>query len=473
MLDFLKKALDPAGPGGTMERIGPANSGDDVVREVVKQGFAPRVRNTSRAHRMRVNEAGRLLNDALTGRIDPFLYKQAMNPTHEIYVKHLMEHYPLLYSGRTAQKGVHLRETMSTSDYSALTVDILDRVLYGYYTAAPITNMPLVKTHPLRDFRVVARYEMDGGVSPWSRIGAAPATTAPTTVPHGTAEPPTQTAMAQAAREVTGSTQRTTYQPQLYQGGMSVNWRAIVNDDLGIFRDLTNRLAIGGRRTVYKFITSLYVDANGPHATLYNSTFRNLVTTTYGAATNNPALSFQGLIDAITVLESMLDLDGQPITFDGQLYLWHGPALHTTAMALLSAMQADISVGGGTTNAEGFPSQRLRVGTEYVVRNMKPIQDKYIPLTATSASGNIKNTMWGLMYEPAAQARPALELGQLQGFEQPQLFQKVPNTMRVGGGVDPMLGDFYSMDQEYKGCIVFGGTQIDGRSTVASTGAGS
>ena len=42
--------------------------------------------------------------------------------------------------------------------------------------------------------------------------------------------------------------------------------------------------------------------------------------------------------------------------------------------------------------------------------------------------------------------------------------------MRVGGGVDPSLGDFYTMNQEFKGCLVMGGTQIDGRSSAWSTG---
>jgi acetate CoA/acetoacetate CoA-transferase beta subunit len=41
------------------------------------------------------------------------------------------------------------------------------------------------------------------------------------------------------------------------------------------------------------------------------------------------------------------------------------------------------------------------------------------------------------------------------------LFTKVPNTMRLGGGVDPMLGDFYSMDQEMKIIGVMGGLQVD------------
>lgn len=442
---------------------------------MASQGFMVPTRENSPGRMRRINAAVRLMANVMQGREEPWFLREALKTVpHPMAAQYIAQKYPGII--RQGQYG--LRETMSYSDYSALTVDILDRMLYGYYTAAPITNEPLVRKHTLRDFRLVARYEMDGGTTPWS--SNTPLTgTAQTfpTFPHGAGEPPTERAMQQAAREVLGSTQRVTYQPQLYQAKMAVNWRAIVNDDLGIFRDATQRLAIGGRRTIYQFITSLYVDANGPHATLYNSTFANLITTTYGAQSNNPPLSFQGLIDGITVLEKMLDIDGQPITFEGQLYLWHGPSLATTAQALMKAIQADISVGGGTggtfsTPNTGFPAQRLRVGTDYVVRNMVAIQDKYIPLTATSASGSIKNTMWGLMYDPQSQNRPALELGQLAGYETPQLMQKVPNTMRLGGGVDPMLGDFYTMDQEYKGVLVLGGTQIDGRSTVASTGAG-
>ena len=44
--------------------------------------------------------------------------------------------------------------------------------------------------------------------------------------------------------------------------------------------------------------------------------------------------------------------------------------------------------------------------------------------------------------------------------------------MRMGGAPEPMLGDFYTMDQDMKIVTVMGGVQIDGRSTVASTGAG-
>ena len=48
----------------------------------------------------------------------------------------------------------------------------------------------------------------------------------------------------------------------------------------------------------------------------------------------------------------------------------------------------------------------------------------------------------------------------------------MPNTMRVGGGVDETMGNFDTMDNDTKIVSVFGGTVIDGRSAVGSTGAG-
>jgi hypothetical protein len=446
-----------------MESLG-AISADMPVLDRMREAnpdYVPRSRSNDPRHRRRVLEAARLLADAIEGRIDPFLFKQAMNPTHPIYVEHLRENYPGIFRTET----IGLRETMSYSDYSALTVDILDRMLYGYYSAAPITNMPLVKPHTLRDFRLVARYSMDGATKPFSRMQ----NDFPSLIPHGAGEPPTERSMQQSAREVEGSTQRVTYQPQLYQGAMSVNWRALVNDDLGIFQDMVQRLAISGNRTIYQFITGLYSSATGPNSTLYNSTFANQVIVANGASSANPPLSWQGLLDAKTVLSKMLDIDGQPITFDGTLYLVHGPALENTALMMAKALHIQLSNTGGSANVQGFPTQWLD-SPNWPMTGVVPICDKYLPLVTTTSG--IKDTQWYLTYDPRAQNRPSLELGQLAGFETPQLFQKVPNTMRVGGGVDPMLGDFWTMNQDYKGILVLGGTQIDGRSTVASTGAG-
>src|SRR6185369_2469469 len=106
----------------------------------------------------------------------------------------------------------------------------------------------------------------------------------------------------------------------------------------------------------------------------------------------------------------------------------------------------------------------------WMVQNLVPIMNPFIRLVCTTAT--TQDTMWGITLDPGAQNRPAMEFGFLRGFEVPQLYQKVPNTMRAGGGVAPELGDFYTMAQEMKVLSVYGGKQIAGQTTVASTGRG-
>ena len=90
--------------------------------------------------------------------------------------------------------------------------------------------------------------------------------------------------------------------------------------------------------------------------------------------------------------------------------------------------------------------------------------------TDATAFGIGAGVEWHMAPVAAVSPYAGAELGFLTGFDSPQVYQKVPNTMRVGGGVDPSLGDFYTMNQEFKGCLVMGGTQIDGRSSAWSTG---
>ena len=77
-----------------------------------------------------------------------------------------------------------------------------------------------------------------------------------------------------------------------------------------------------------------------------------------------------------------------------------------------------------------------------------------------------------LTADPAT-SRPLARIRFLQGFEQPQLYQKAPNTQRVGGGIDPDVGDFQSMASEFKGLVAFGGVAIEDKAGIASNGSGS
>ena len=458
--------------------ITPARSSSEVFnhaelsRQMSEQGFEAARRNASLTHRARVSEAARLYADVLAGREEPRFIQEAMRPTKEVFVNYLMQKYPKLFLNESTGRMLGLRETMSGTDYQALYVDVLDRMYYGFYNAYPIVNRGLVKIHSLRDFRVVSRYLLDGVVSPLKFVHNGNS-------PYGSqgdaAQPWPQRALSGPVPQ-DGSTYPTTntapiqYQPQLAQAGTAVNWRAFVNDDLGIFRDLSNRLAIAGNRGISKFITTFYTDANGPNASLYTTAYKNQINTTNGASSNNPPLSTQGLIDAFRVLAHQLDSGGDPILITGKMRLWYGPSYMGTVENILNGFSVWVQNEGGTGNAQGFPTQFLET-KNWVAQNLEPVMDPYIPIVCTTAG--IKNTMWGITVDPDSQERPNTEVGFLNGFETPQIFTKVPNTMRLGGGVDPMMGDFYSMDQEMKIITVMGGAHIDGRSTVASTGAGS
>jgi hypothetical protein len=431
--------------------------GTPVAAHETMQGFDLLVNR--RFEMPRIRDAARLYADVLEGREDPLFFREAMNPTRGVFLQYLAEKYPGIvnpdFSDRSGRIG--LRETMSVTDYQPLFVDVLDRIYYGFYNGYPIVNKPLVKVHPLRDFRVVSRYLLDGVVTPFVAMDAA--------------APPPQRALI-GPNPQDGSPATTTaplqYQPELYQAMTSVNWRAFVNDDLGIFRDLANRLALAGNRGISKFITGLFFDSNGPNATLYQTGYHNQITKANGAASNNPPLSIQGIQDALKVLANQRDSTGDPILITGTMYLVYGPSLLATAKNLINQISNWIQVEGGTGNAQGFPSQFLQTNN-WAIRDMTEIMDPYIPIVVTGAASN---SSWAIVVDPNSQDRPCVEVGFLNGYETPQIYQKLPNTQRMGGGVDAMMGDFYSMDQDMKIVGVFGGKQIDGRSTVASTGLG-
>ncbi len=416
----------------------------DFRQSLQQSGFDVTRRRLSEAHENRVDMLAKLMGDVMHGRVDSDLLQEALFPSREYVVAEVQRQYPGL---------IQFRETMSTSDFAQyLTVDVLSRLLRGYWDVSTIPNQALVKSRPLNDFRSVKDFAVDGGTKPFSKNYAG--------------KPPDQRALTPVTP--------TTFAPDLYDGYMSVNWRALVNDDLGIFNDLLQRLMISGKRTIWLAITQLIADANGPNATLYSVAHGNLITTANGAKTSNPTLDFQGLADGRTILNKMRDADGYPIEFGtGTLYLWFGPDLEQNVLTLLKASQVDVSVYGGTQNTQGFPTQRLRTDN-WVVNGLTPVMDKMIPIVTTS--GTVASKMWGLIYDPNSVPRPALEMGFLKGFENgPQLYQKVPNTMRAGGGVDAMLGDFYTMDQEYKGITVYGTSAGVGdgyKTTVASNGSG-
>jgi len=420
-------------------------------------------------NRIRAYEAARLIADCIAGRVDPYWVRVAMAPPDENHISMLRENgYPGLYpQGVTTT----LRETMSRTDYQALFADVLDILYYGFFNAFPIFNEAVCRIQDLADTRFVKRYMLDGLVSP--------------AVFQDLAAPANQQALSgpvpqDASTFPTTNTEAVEYQPALMQTKASINWSAILNDNLGIFQDVPKRIVISINRGITIFIHSLYCGNGALNTTLFPGggtgagSYNNQILLANGASMNNPPLGAQGIMDATKILAGQRDSSGQPIMMGGmggRVKIVFGSSNIAVAKNLQNATRNQISVEGGSQNTQGFPQQWIETNA-WFNQNTDWIHDPYLDDGAAAAGFSSLPGAWFMFADPAMLERPAIEIGYLRGFRQAQLFQKVPNTMRPGGGVEPMMGDWSTMDQEMKAISVLGGNIMDGRSVVGSTGAG-
>lgn len=381
-------------------------------------GFA-RQRRSARVEQ--VASAVALWNDLRNGRVPSYFLQEALFPQTPGVARIIESNYPGLF-----------REGMTRSDFPLLTGDVIDRMALARYNTFPSPWKQFATTKTLRDFRTVRRIAMNGLEGQWSDV------------------PETDEFQYGSASE-TGYT----YTPKKYVKGAKISFETIMNDDLDQFTSIPDRLGRGGARTVNKFVTGLYVDANGPHASLYTVGNANKVT-------SNAVLSVTALGTAWSILRQMTDTDGEPIMVESAV-LVVPPALEVTARNILNSVQIWATTQGGATGQEVHYNNWIGGSLQLAV-------DPYIPVVASSANGN---TSWFVFANPQI-SRPAIEVGFLAGFQEPQLYQKVSDTMRVGGGgVDQAVGSWGSMAQEYKGIIAFGGTRLDAKCTVSSNGSGS
>lgn len=335
----------------------------------------------------------------------------------------------------------HLQEAMTTSDFPNLFGDIIDRTLLGAYRETPQTYREYLKIAQVRDFRTVKRFKVDGGEAVLTKVREQ-----------------TEYPEASLADGVYS------YAVEKYGRRMPFSWEAMINDDLDALNDTPTRFGRAARRTEEKFATGLFVGASGPNGTFYSNANKNLINTTQGAATNNPALSIAGLQDALIVLSKMVDADGEPIAVD-MVHLVVPPALMVQAMSILNATEI-----WTTSPLDGGATSREIHGANWM-KNMFTLHvNSYIPIIASSANGN---TSWFMFADPNT-GRPAAEIGFLRGHEEPEVFMKSPNAVRVGGGdANPADGDFDTDTVEYKVRHVIGGTLEDPKASVASNGSGS
>ncbi len=334
------------------------------------------------------------------------------------------------------------QEAMSTSDFSGLFGDIIDRQVLAAYQTRPVQWPSMAKRGRVRDFRSVKRYTLDGGEATLNKVK--------------------ELAPYKVRDVATGSFD---YAVAKYGDQIAISWETVINDDLDALSDLPVRLGNAARRTEERFAAELFTTSSGPNGTFFATGNRNIINTTVigSTVTPNPPLSIAGLQQAMQVMGQQKDTDGGPIYVEG-VVLVVPPALEVAANNIVNATEILAATGGG----DGTGNDQLRV-TNWMRNRVTVVVNPWLPIINTTSG----NTAWYLFAAPGV-GRPAMEIGFLMGHETPELWVKSPNAVRVGGGaVDPLEGDFEHDAIQYRVRHVLGGTLMDPKSAVASTGTGS
>ena len=336
-----------------------------------------------------------------------------------------------------------LQEAMTTSDFPYLFGDILDRQMLAAYQEFPSDILRICRRSVVPDFRQIKRFPaltgVDGQLAKVAEKAEYPVDDLSETSPY-------------------------TYYVYKYGRKVPISWETLINDDLGNFTDIPQRLARAARRSEAKFVTGMYCTTTGPDSTFFSDANLNRMTVAAGADSANPVLSTAALGLAMKLLSKQtVTIDGasEPVYVD-MVYLVVPPALEVTARNILNATQIIMAETGGTSNQTLWADNWMRNRVQLIV-------DPYIPIVASSSNGS---TSWFLFAAPSV-GTPALEIGFLRGHEAPEIFIKSPNAARVGGGMaNPLDGDFDTDAVEYKVRHVFGGATMLPKMAVASNGSG-
>lgn len=327
---------------------------------------------------------------------------------------------------RTGRRDLwQFREAMSTSDFPLLFADSLDRQLYGAYEATVPTWRNYCRPATVNDFREVKRFATSGIRGLLTKVGEL--------------EEHKRRSQTEAEYK---------YAVSKYEAGFSLSFEAMVNDDLNAFMRLPQDLADSARDSEEDFVTRLYCDASGPHASFYTVGNDNILT-------GNPALTRDALQAAITKLLKRKDANGNPIVVKA-VELVVGNGLVMTAQEIVDATEyRSVGTDGDVTIIRG----------NGVAANLRVNGNAWVDSVATTANAD---TAWWVFANPAG-PRPALEFGRLRGYEQPALYEKIPDMRRIGGGEVPW--SFNHGASEKKIQHIYGGVVVDPKMTVASNGS--
>ena len=405
-------------------------------------------------------------------------------PNKNVYLQRVLYVSKLMEDVRNGKRnaGNALLEAFSSSDFEFLFDDVLNRSLLGAYELWTVDYQAYMERRMVRDFRQNYIFRRDGLRSKL-----------PERDEYGTPE------------EDSMEDQRYSFEMKEFAKAIKVSWRTYINDDLDALARIPMDLADSIRWTESDLASRMYLRPGGVHPFFnvdndYNSggtehqqeTYRlhkpsipndegqidrvppqakvikNLLRAnpSYGTPVNAP-LTPSGLQAAKTQMRKQLGYNGEPIRITG-MHLICGISLYEIANSILKAttivserMGGQQGNGSDTDTRNGFERIGHNTAAEGVVIHLDPNFDSIV-------GGELADTMWILVADPASAARPAFVYSKLQGYEAPQIFKEASKYERLGGGA-------VSEDPTYTGYLVqmfFGTAHIDPRFVLVSKGTG-
>jgi len=333
-----------------------------------------------------------------------------------------------------------LEEAITTSNFPYLFGHVIDRQLLANYKGFDADWKNYMKVTTVPDFNTVRRERLHGTDE---RLPVVPE--------KGEYQPSTPTNC------------RYTYNVKKYGRQFDISWEAIINDSLGAFQDIPQRMAQAAARTEYYFATSMFAAATGDgNANLFGATI-----TDCGQALTNLGvlpLTIANLETTMELMSAQTNPAGEPLGIQAK-HLVVGPALEFTARSILTSAVKMYT-------AEGIDVDGAIYSTPYPTTNVVPQMglqlhvNPFIPVIDTTHGG----TSWYLFADPMDV--PAMEFGYLRGHETPEIVMKDSDKVSPNGGaMSPFSGDFATDNIMYRVRDVFGGTPMDPRGAYLQSGA--
>lgn len=334
--------------------------------------------------------------------------------------------------GNTRRAVGRFREAITTAELGTYFGDVIDRVVLARYQQWIPEFRRYVKTGTFSDLtRNNRQVQFGGGDEILGRVG------------QGGPYP------------VRGVTPREfAWGGYKYGADFRIFWETMLADDLNGLRDLPDVLASAARATEAKFATELFVDANGPHASLF---------TVGNGNKGTAALSITSLQAGITAMAEMRDpVSGNPL-MNRARYLVVPPSLEITAREIVESATVTYAATAGAAVPLATANIVSKLGLEVLV-------NPWIPLIAT-----VNPDSWFLFAEPNAgplgPGLAAVEFDTLRGMDRPLLLQERASHQLPGGGADPR-GELNAVDTgSYRVIHCMGGSRLFPQAAYGSDGS--